>query len=179
MKKTIATRSPAGAAVPYSADQIINGRAEIEKILNQRLSTVKDVTADFRAAKIERDEWIFRWETAGKLLKKSPGNETLQTLVDQADIHVDLCRKRINALEDEMKQAEKVRFATLEALKKMRRMELIYSTGVHANNVSNELNEIVIRTKQLENSDTGDDRAAKRMEYYVEALLELTMERMN
>lgn len=178
MKKTIAKRSSAGAAVPYSADQIINGRAEIERILNLRLKTVKDVTTDFRAAKLERDEWIFRWEVASKLLKKSPDNPTLQTLVEQADIHVGLSRKRINALEDEMKQADKVRVATLEALKKLRRMELIYSTGVHMNNVNNELNEIVVRTKQLENSDTGSDREARRMEYYVEALLELTMERM-
>lgn len=178
MKKSIAKRASSDIAVPYSPDQIIAGRAQIETILNKRLAEVKDITNDYRSARIERDEWNFRWETVSGLLKKQPANETLQTLEEQAKIHVDLSRKKVEAFQIEMQEIEKVKAATKEALKKLQRMELIYSTGVHVNAVHNELNEIVVRTRQLEGSDTGVDREAKRMEYYVEAMLELTMERM-
>lgn len=178
MKKSIAKRTSSNVAAPYSPDQIIAGRAQIETILKKRLSDVKDITDDFRAARIEQDEWNFRLDTVFRLLKKDPGNETLQTLEEQAKIHVDLSRKKVEAFHAEMQEIEKVRVATKEALKKLQRMELIYSTGVHVNAVHNELNEIVVRTRQLEGSDTGVDREAKRMEYYVEAMLELTMERM-
>lgn len=178
MKKAIAVRSNQGVTVPYSADHIIQGRAEIVSIINQRMESVQDVTPNYRAAKIERDEWIFRWETVTKLLKKSPNNANLRTLAEQAEIHIDLSRQRIKALEEEMVEADKIKLACQEALKKLTRLELIYSTSRHTKTVNNELTEILVRTKQLEGSDELAGREVKRMEYYVEALLELAMERM-
>lgn len=157
--------------------QILKNRPEIEAGFQAKINSALRLDDDIFLAESTRNEWTLRLEVASKFLNSNPSNTNLQTLVEQAEIHLKLSIKKLKALHEEQMQSNRIREASYESLKQLQRLELLAASGQALQGHRNELTEIMTRTAQLELSAVDTNREALRSEYYMQAMLELSMER--
>lgn len=177
MRKDVAKRGN-GSSVVSSPLQLLENRDEIELGLKEKINAALKLDNEIKAAEDIQNEWALRFQVAHHLLAKDADNTNLQTLVEQAEIHFNLAVKKLSALKEEQVQSDRTRKAALESLKQLQRIELLQASGAAVQGHRNELTEIMTRTAQLELAAPEANRAAMRSEYYMQALLELSMERM-
>lgn len=175
MKKEIAKKN-SGSDLSSDTSLLFANKESIEAALLEKIKEADETTGISEKAKYERDEWILRYNVAGKLANQNPGNENLSFLAEQAQINLNLSLKRVEALMEQETLALKTKQAALESLKKLQRLEVLRASGNAARDSRNEIREIMTRTAQLELSDGGRNEDTRRAEYYAQALLELTME---
>lgn len=151
-------------------------KASIEQVLHQRIHDADAVKTSINQAQYNRDEWIFRLNISAGLLGQSPQNETLGFLAEQAQLNLDMAQKKLDLLIEQDTLAQQTKTAAIESLKKLQRLEVLRASGNAARGSRDEIREIMTRTAQLELSDNSTDRETRRAEYYVQAMLELSME---
>ena len=176
MRKDLARRNQ-GGSLSSNPSQILKNRSEIEAGLNEKINASLAIDEAIKDAENTRNEWTLRLQIATHLLTEDPDNSNLQTLVDQAQIHFGLTVKKLDALKEQQVQSMKTRQAAYEALKQLQRIELLQASGSAMQGHRNELTEIMTRTAQLELSSPEVNREALRSEYYMQAMLELSMEK--
>jgi hypothetical protein len=176
MRKDLARRKQGGS---LSSDplQILKNRSEIEAGLHEKINASLAIDEAMKDAENARNEWMLRFQVATGLMNDNPDNSNLQTLVEQAKIHLDLTVKKLSALQEQQAQSMKTRQAAYESLKQLQRIELLQASGSAMQGHRNELTEIMTRTAQLELSSPEVNREALRSEYYMQAMLELSMEK--
>lgn len=157
--------------------QILKNSPEIEAAFQDKINSALRLDEDIFLAETSRNEWTLRFQVSSKLLASDPKNTNLQTLVEQAEIHLKLTIKKLTALYEEQVQSNRIRQASYESLKQLKRLELLAASGAALKGHRNELTEIMTRTAQLELSAADTNREALRSEYYMQAMLELSMER--
>lgn len=173
MKKQIQRHQPVDFSDPA---MLFANRKSIEDNLYAKIREADTSKGKSEKARYEFSEWLLRVNAANQLLDSHPENENLRFLVEQAGLNLDLASKKVEALAEQEKLAEKTKKAAQESLKKLQRLEVLQASGNAVRGSRNELLEIMTRTAQLELSDGNDDRETRHAEYYAQALLELTME---
>lgn len=177
MRKDVAKRHN-GSSVVSNPLQILENRQEIEAGLKEKINSAIRLDEEIQTAATNQNEWALRFQVASQLLSQDPDNGNLRTLAEQAQIHLGLTIKKLEALHEEQVQSNRTRAAALESMKQLQRIELLQVSGAALQGHRNELTEIMTRTAQLELAAPEANREALRSEYYMQALLELSMERM-
>lgn len=177
MRKDVAKKRT-GSSVVSNPLQILENRSEIEVGLNEKIKSALKLDEEIQTASNTQNEWALRLQVASQLLSRNSDNSNLQILAEQAQIHLGLITKKLEALHEEQIQSNRTRQAALESLKQLQRIELLQVSGAALQGHRNELTEIMTRTAQLELAAPEANREALRSEYYMQALLELSMERI-